>query len=150
MRKARAPIYPLQERWRHIHLTTKHRRLQFQCECVGGCVCLKFQQVSLELKTKRYILTVQRCIIRVSSAVQRWATGWMIGGSSPGRGWEFFSSPPRPDRSGGPPRLLSNGYRGFFPWGGGGSKTATHHQVPRSRMRGAIPPLPNTPSWRDA
>jgi hypothetical protein len=27
----------------------------------------------------------------------------------------------------------------------------THlHLVPRSRMRGAIPPLPNTPSWSDA
>jgi len=26
------------------------------------------------------------------------ATGWMIGGSSPGRGWKFFSSLPRPDR----------------------------------------------------
>jgi hypothetical protein len=30
--------------------------------------------------------------------VQRWATGRMIGGSSRGRVWEFFSSPPRPDR----------------------------------------------------
>jgi len=24
--------------------------------------------------------------------------GWMIGGSTPGRGWEFFTSPLRPDR----------------------------------------------------
>jgi hypothetical protein len=32
-----------------------------------------------------------------SSVVQRWATGWMSGGSRPGRGWEFFSSPPHPD-----------------------------------------------------
>jgi hypothetical protein len=30
------------------------------------------------------------CVSRDSSVVQRWATGWMIGGSSPGRGWEFF------------------------------------------------------------
>jgi hypothetical protein len=28
--------------------------------------------------------------------------------------------------------------------------TAHLHLVPRSRMRGAIPPLPNTPSWRGA
>jgi hypothetical protein len=35
-------------------------------------------------------------------------------GSSPGRGSEFFSSPPRPDRLWGPPILLSNGYKGFF------------------------------------
>jgi hypothetical protein len=27
-----------------------------------------------------------------------WATGWLIEGSSPCRGWEFFSSPPRQDR----------------------------------------------------
>jgi hypothetical protein len=27
--------------------------------------------------------------------------------------------------------------------------TTYFHLVPTSRMRGAIPPLPNTPSWRD-
>jgi hypothetical protein len=37
-------------------------------------------------------------ILSDGSVVQRWATGWTIKGSSPGRGWEFFSSPPRPDR----------------------------------------------------
>jgi hypothetical protein len=36
------------------------------------------------------------------------------GGSNPGRSWEFFSSTPRPDRLW---SLLSNGYRGLFPWG---------------------------------
>jgi len=41
--------------------------------------------------------------------VQRWATGWTIGDSSSGKGWEFFSSPPRQDRLWGPPSLL---YRG--------------------------------------
>jgi hypothetical protein len=54
---------------------------------------------------------------RYSSVVQCWATGWMIGGLSPGRGWEFFSSPPRPDRLWGPPSPLSNGYLGLLPWG---------------------------------
>jgi hypothetical protein len=32
---------------------------------------------------------------------QRYSTGlqaWMIGDSSPGKGWEFSSTPPRPDR----------------------------------------------------
>jgi len=41
----------------------------------------------------------------------------MIGSSSPGKDWEFFSSPPHPDRFWGPPSLLSNGYQGLFPWG---------------------------------
>jgi hypothetical protein len=30
--------------------------------------------------------------------------------SIPGGIWEFFSSPPRPERLGGPSSLLSNGY----------------------------------------
>jgi len=40
--------------------------------------------------------------------------GWMIGGSSPGTGWEFFSLPPRTDRLWGPLTLLSNGKRRLF------------------------------------
>jgi hypothetical protein len=36
-------------------------------------------------------------------------------GSNPGGGWEFFSSPPRPDRFWGPPSILYKGYQGLFP-----------------------------------
>jgi hypothetical protein len=77
----------------------------------------------------------------------------MIGGSNCGRGWEFLSSPPRPDRFWGPPNLLSNGYQGRLPcwWSGRGVKLITHlHLVSRSRMRGAIPPLPKYAfkAWR--
>jgi hypothetical protein len=39
---------------------------------------------------------------------------WMIAGSIPCSSWEFFSSPPRPDRFWGPPSLLSDGYQGLF------------------------------------
>jgi len=52
-----------------------------------------------------------------------------------------------------PPSLLFNAYQGLFPWGqsGQGVKLTTQfHLVPRSRMRGATLPLPNTPSRRGA
>jgi len=42
----------------------------------------------------------------------------MIGGSSPGRGWVFFSSPPPPDLLWGlPPASYPVGTRGFLPGG---------------------------------
>jgi hypothetical protein len=41
--------------------------------------------------------------------------GLDIGGSSPGRSWEIFPSPPHPDRFWGPPSLLSNRNQGLFP-----------------------------------
>jgi hypothetical protein len=48
----------------------------------------------------------------------------------------IFLSPPRPDRLWGQLSLISNGY----------VKLTTYlHLVTRSRMRGAISPLPNTP-----
>jgi hypothetical protein len=61
------------------------------------------------------------------------------------QGLGFFFPPPRPDRLWGPPSLLSNGYQGFFPWrqsGWGGKLTNHLHLVPRSRLRGAMYPLP--------
>jgi hypothetical protein len=41
----------------------------------------------------------------------------MIGGSNPGRDWEFFSSSPRPDWPWGPHRLYPMGTRDSFPEG---------------------------------
>jgi len=63
--------------------------------------------------------------------------GWMIGDLSPGRGWEFLSSPPCPDQLWGPPSLLSKGYQGQ------GVKLTTHpNLVPKSRMCRVIHPIP--------
>jgi hypothetical protein len=70
---------------------------------------------------------------RDSSVVQRWATGWMIWGSSTCRGRKYISSPPRTDRFWGTPSPLSNAYRGL--------KLTTHlHLEARWRICGAIPP----------
>jgi hypothetical protein len=55
---------------------------------------------------------------KIKSALKEWRFqdnediqkgGGMIGGSSPGRDWEFSSSP-HPDRLWGPSSLLSDGY----------------------------------------
>jgi hypothetical protein len=66
-------------------------------------------------------------------------------------GVRFPVGAPSPDRLWGPPSLLSNGYLGIFlrDLGGRGVKLTTHlHLVPKLRIRGAIPPLHHTSSWR--
>jgi len=50
------------------------------------------------------------------SVTLRCATGWMIEGSSPGRGWDCFSSPQRPDRLWGHSASYPMGFRVFL-WG---------------------------------
>jgi hypothetical protein len=82
-----------------------------------------------------------------------WHLRYWLGdrGQIPVRGWEFFSLPPRPEHLWGPPSLPSDGYRGVLPrrQSGCGVKITTHlHLVHRLRMRGAIPPIPHTFSWR--
>jgi hypothetical protein len=75
---------------------------------------------------------------------------WATCGSRAGRRYEFFPSPPRPDRLWFPHNLL---YPQGLPWGKSSRvlKLTTHLKlVPRSRMRGAIPSHPGTPSWRGA
>jgi hypothetical protein len=74
-----------------------------------------------------------------------WIAQWYSAddrGSSPGRGREFFSSPPRPDRLWSPPSLLSSGYQGIS-LGVKRPRREADHPVPKSRKRGAIPQLPH-------
>jgi hypothetical protein len=79
---------------------------------------------------------------RVSSMVQRWATDWMIGGSCPARGWEFFSSPPSLDRLWGPPSLLSNGYPKWP------RREAGHSLLSSAEVKNGWNYTSTTPSWR--
>jgi hypothetical protein len=65
----------------------------------------------------------------------------------------FLSSPPRPDRLWGPPSLLSGELTGVLSLGAKQPGREADHSSQFSaevRMHGAIPPLPNTPSWRGA
>jgi hypothetical protein len=65
-------------------------------------------------------------------------------GSIPGGDWEFFSLPPRPERFWAHPASYPMGTWGSFPGdkSGRGMKLTTHlYFVPKSRIRGAIPPL---------
>jgi hypothetical protein len=74
---------------------------------------------------------------RDSSVVWR----WVIGGSSPGRGWEFFFSSLRPDRLWSPPSLVSNGYQGLFPLGGGNlSGREPDHSPPSAEDKECVEP----------
>jgi hypothetical protein len=64
------------------------------------------------------------------------ATGYGLDGRGavPGRGKTFFSTPQPLNQLWGPPSLLSNGYRGVWPFPQG-MKLITHfHLAPRSRM----------------
>jgi len=59
--------------------------------------------------------------IPTGSGIAQWynarlRAGWS-GSSSAGRGWEFFTSLPYPDRLWNPPSLLSIEYHGPFPCG---------------------------------
>jgi len=61
--------------------------------------------------------------------VWRWTTGWMIGGSNPARGWEFFSSPPALAAH---PASYPMGIRGSFPEGKAAGACEADHLPPSS------------------
>jgi len=73
-------------------------------------------------------------------------------GQTAGRGKQFSSSKPRPDRLSCPQKLLPSGYRGgSFPGlkSSGGVKLTTHIQYSAEvKMCAAVIPFPHTYSWR--
>jgi len=73
-------------------------------------------------------------------------------GSLPGLGnKEIFSFSHCVQTGSGAPHIpLSNEYQGLFPWNWSVKLTAHYLLVQRLRMRGAIPPLSHTFSWRGA
>jgi hypothetical protein len=69
-------------------------------------------------------------------------------GSSPGRGWEFFSSPPPPDLLWGPPILLSNGHQGGLSLGVKRPGREADHSPPTSAKVQNAWSYTSTPSIR--
>jgi hypothetical protein len=51
----------------------------------------------------------------ITQSLQRWVTGWTAGIRFPAGIRDYFSSPQRPNRLWGAPRLLFNEYRRLFP-----------------------------------
>jgi hypothetical protein len=64
----------------------------------------------------RFRLLLYLCKIRDSSVGITMGCGLDGRGYTPGRDKEFVSTPQRADRLWCPASLLSNGYRGRFPW----------------------------------
>jgi hypothetical protein len=77
---------------------------------------------------------------------------WVISGSSPDRGWEFFSSPQHPDWLLGLPSLF-NGYEGLFSLEVKQPGHEADHTPPSStevKNAWSCTSTPNTPSWHGA
>jgi hypothetical protein len=93
-------------------------------ECVGACILMPWllncdSRIPWELM---WNVSWRKCVVADLYECEHdlwWyiSTGYGagipgFGGSIPGGGWELFTSPPRPERLCGPPRLLSSWHRG--------------------------------------
>jgi hypothetical protein len=91
-------------------------------KCVQNFGRKTCREEPLERPRHRYEDNI-RIDLRRNRVERLWARRSGFNGSIPGECWEFFSSPPCPDRLWSPPSLLCNGYQGLFPWG---VKLTTH------------------------
>jgi len=93
-------------------------------------------------------------LLSPNSPGQRWATGWMVRCSGADKGWQLFSSPPRPDQLGPNqpptqwvPRVLSLELKQP-------KRVADHSPPSNAEVKHACVELylhnSNTPSWRGA
>jgi hypothetical protein len=69
--------------------------------------------------------------------VQRWATGWMIGGSSPARGWNFSLHHRVQTGSGAHPASYPMGTRGSFPEEKRPGREADHSPLSSAEVKNA-------------
>jgi len=97
------------------------------------------------------VLNLSIIILIISTVKMLWAGHPRNHNLTAGRGKRFFSFPKCPDCLWGPSSLLFNGNKGFFTerQSGQGVKLTNHLRlVPRLRMTGTIPELPQLSSWQ--
>jgi hypothetical protein len=91
-----------------------HKFRNFLCFLEPPLTVILIPRTAVCISMESYVLTVY--IRSAGARIAELRAGW-LGSLSPGTGWEIFLLTPASRPSLGPTSLLSNGYRGFFPWG---------------------------------